>query len=94
MQGGRELVFTSEKTVQIEAEIRSRLNEHYTTAYESVSTWLEEQGISDQQMTRAIIHLLKKKTRESSSWTGILQQMTEKDAAYFIQQAAGLVQTS
>lgn len=88
MQGGRELVFSSEKTVQIEAEIRSRLDEHYTIAYESVSTWLEEQGISDQQMTQASIHLLKKKTRESSSWIGILQQMTEKDAAYFIQQAA------
>eukprot|EP01043_Picozoa_sp_COSAG02_P049652 COSAG02_NODE_5009_length_4725_cov_3.698011_3_plen_241_part_00 len=90
LQGGRELTFSSEKTIQIEAEIRARLDEHSTIAHESVSSWLERQGISDPQMTEASIRVLKKKTRESTSWSGILQQMTEKDAAYFIQQAASL----
>lgn len=41
-------------------------------------------------MTEASIRVLKKKTRESSSWNEILQQMTDKDAAYFIQQATSL----
>ena len=90
MQGGRELVFSSEKTVQIEVEIRSRLDEHFTIAQESVSTWLEKQGISDPQMIQASIRVLKKKTRESSSWHGMLQQMNNADAAYFIQQAKSL----
>eukprot|EP01043_Picozoa_sp_COSAG02_P031076 COSAG02_NODE_2011_length_10119_cov_11.569960_4_plen_67_part_00 len=61
VQGGRELTFSSEKTVQIEAEIRSRLAEHLTIAHESVSCWLERQGISDQQMTAASIRVLRKK---------------------------------
>ena len=90
VQGGRKLTFSSEKTVQIEAEIRSRLVEHSTIAHESVSSWLERQGISDQQMMEASIRVLKKRTRDSSTWSGILQQMTDKDAAYFIEQATSL----
>ena len=76
--------------MQIEAEIRSRLDEHFTIAQESVSTWLEEQGVCDPQMTQASMRVLKKTTREPSSWRGMLQQMTNADAAYFIQQATSL----
>lgn len=83
-QGGRELIFNSEKTVQIEAEINARLDEHYRIAQDSVSAWLQQQGVSDPGMTQAAIRVLKKKTRESSSWNGMLYQMSEKDISYFL----------
>jgi len=89
-QGGREIVFISEETMQIEADIMSRSTEHEKTADEHVTGWLQDQGISDPQMamTQGAIRVLKKRNREPGAWAGILQQMSDEDAAHFIGQAA------
>jgi len=88
LQDGRELVFTSEETVEIEAEIGRKTDEQIAAANEQVAAWLQAHGVSDPQMVRGAVRALKKRDGLPGAWAGLLQQMSQPEREAFLAEAA------